>query len=66
MTIVKRRKRDTEKDRPFGLTGIVGMKVAIEEKAMRGWKEPEKETIDGYPGTERKNIKGKEIREVEA
>ena len=70
MTLVKRRKRDTEKDQPFGMTGIVGMKVAVEEKVSRGWKQPlteQEEAINGKipQGQAKGNVKGKQLKKEE-
>lgn len=67
--IVKRRKRDIEKDKPFGLNNEVGMRVACAEKAARGWKQPPDVKIvlpTGIPAGNEKGItKGKEIKKVE-
>lgn len=64
--LVKRRKRDTEKDLPFGVAKEVGRKVGIEDKALEGWKAEPKKQLEMYPGVATKNIKGKEIIEKEA
>ena len=34
--LVKRRKRDTEKDLPFGVAREVGRKVGVEDKVLEG------------------------------
>jgi hypothetical protein len=68
--LVKRKRKDAVKDQPFGLSGIVGMKVAVEEKSMRGWKLPP--TVDEnlksgkVPlGKEKGYHKGKDTEEKE-
>ena len=70
--IIKRRKRERRKAEPYGGSGlsIVGMKVACEEKAMRGWKQPlteKEESIDGKApkGQAKGNVKGKDLKEEE-
>ena len=63
--LVKRRKRDAEKDLPFGVAREVGRKVGIEDKAKQGWKAEPKKQVEKYPGVQIKNIKGKEIIEEE-
>ena len=70
MTIVKRRKRERRKEEPYSGGKIVGMKVACEEKAMRGWKQPlteKQEAIDGKApkGQAKGNVKGKDLKEEE-
>ena len=41
------------------------MKVAVEEKASKGWKVEPKKDMPGYLGTEKGFEKGKDIKEVE-
>lgn len=70
MTIVKKRKRERRKTEPYDGGKIVGMKVAIEEKASRGWKQPpteKQEAIDGKvpAGQELGYHKGKDIKKEE-
>ena len=68
--LVKRRKRDVEKDSPFGVAKEVGRKVAVADKAMEGWKQPpteKQESIDGKvpAGQELGYHKGKDIKKEE-
>ena len=68
--LVKRRKRERRKVEPYAGSTIVGMKVACEEKAMRGWKQPlteKEESIDGKApkGQAKGNVKGRDLKEEE-
>ena len=70
MTLVKRKRKDFVKDEPFDGGKISGMKVAIEEKAMRGWKQPltVKEPLKSGKtpiGQEKGRQKGKDTEEKE-
>lgn len=68
--LVKRRKRERRKAEPYDGGKIVGMKVACEEKAMRGWKQPptiEENLKSGKVplGKEKGYHKGKDTEEKE-
>ena len=68
--LVKRRKRERRKTEPYDGGKIAGMKVACEEKSMRGWRQPlteKEETIDGKApkGQAKGNVKGKDLKEEE-
>ena len=70
MTIIKRRKRERRKTEPYAGGKILGMKVAMEEKAMRGWTQPptkKQESIDGKApkGQAKGNVKGEDLKEEE-
>lgn len=49
--LVKRRKRDTEKDLPFGVAREVGRKVGVEDKVLEGWNVEPKKDVLGIVGT---------------
>ena len=70
MALIKRRKRERRKTEPYAGSTIVGMKVACEEKAMRGWKQPptiEEPLKSGKTplGKEKGYEKGKDTEEKE-